>query len=206
MGNDFKAPEVEKVIKTVISPAPLREVKEVPAPYASSVKALSEEPTFKPDVADIVKVADMLDFKGDAVSDVFKAALARYTSIILKQRSVKDLQHEQVSFMETVNNSLSLEFKQYAMVTDYFIEFINKNPEAFSKKKIFSLLAGVGSKYNETGKRRFTYYMTALTTLATAGVNRKRVSSMVDINTLVQSFTPKAKQNITTYFIRAYAR
>lgn len=154
---------------------------------------------------DTVSVADMINAKGSDVSETLKQRIDRHVTYLAGQRSfpsTKAEKEEQISFIETIGNSVQLNLDQYAVVTDYLIKVIRENLEHFDHGGVFKFTKGIEREYNAKAVQEFKNYMTLLVRISREYANRRQLNRMVDINTLTKGLKQKARDNINTYFRR----
>lgn len=200
MAKEYSGPVIDKV-----ETSPNLEPKAAPQPVVDPIATASAPklPQFEEEKRPI-SVAEMLNYKGDAVSAVFIKTLQDYADILCGKAATMDPRKEQSCFMNTVYETLDLDFDKFCVVTDFLVNTMIENEEAFSDINLFSLMPYVDAEFSKAQRSRFRSYILALATLARAGRNRRNISQYIDIPMLVSEFSDKAKNNINSYFNRAY--
>lgn len=200
MAKDYQAPEIQEVkndvpLKVQTSAPVLEPVIPVVEPKQEPIKNLAQ----------VVSVAELIDAESSAVSLVYKSALDRYFSIVGQKIYPKDGKYdqEQVAFMRTLENTLKLDFDQFAIVTDYLVKRISEQPELFTQTKRFLYLKYVEKIYSQQYMSRYMGYINALVLLATNAGHGKRLLTNLDLDTLVDGYPQKAATNINSYITRA---
>lgn len=206
MGKDYKEPTIQKVSTAANLNKETAEVAD--APKAGPVADLTNAPKVKlPEFQEehrSLSVAEILNYSSDAVSDVFIASIQKYADVLANRVACDDPKRVQSSFMNTVYRTLNLDFDKFCVVTDYLVNCMIKDPEAFSDINLFSLMPYVDNEYSKAQRGRYRSYILALATLARAGKNRRNIGQFIDIPTLVAEFEDIAKNNVNSYFIRAF--
>lgn len=201
MAKDFIKPEVERV-KT--SPKLDSKVDQPMEPIEIKPAPLNEVPKYPDEEPKCVAVADMFNYSKDAVSAVFMKSIEDYAEVLIGRKACMNPRKEQAAFMNTIYGTLTLDFDKFCVVTDYLVNYMVNNPESFSDMNLFSLMSYVEKDFSKAQRSRYRSYMMALATLARAGRNRRNISRFIDIPTLVSEFSDKAKNNVNSYFVRAY--
>lgn len=156
----------------------------------------------KENVPTVVLASEMVGSKSNAVTDVFVEALTRYKNVLAGNLVLNksQLKEEQAAFMNTVSNTMNLEFKDYVLTTDALVLLMRDNKEAFNEKRLYELFYYVQGDYSKKAAERYMRYMSALYTLSQNLRNRSRIGKMVDIVSLSSGYTTKAATNIQNYF------
>lgn len=206
MAKDFVEPTIQKVTtspKLTKADAVVEE-----AVVAGPAPDLTQAPKVKlPDFEEehrSLSVSEMLNFSKDEVSNVFIVTIQKYADVLAGRVSCDDPKRVQSSFMNTVYRTLDLDFDKFCVVTDHLVNCMIKDSEAFSDINLFSLMPYIGNEYSKAQRGRYRSYILALATLARAGKNRRNIGQFIDIPTLVAEFEDKAKNNVNSYFIRAF--
>lgn len=201
MAKEYTGPTIDEV-KTSPALEPKVKVEEAPLPDMTN-GGQPELPRFEEEKVP-VSVAEMFNYKGDAVSGVFIKAFQDYADVLAGRKACMDPRKEQSNFMNTVYMTLDLDFDKFCVVTDYLVNAMVKDEDAFSDVNLFSLMPYVDKEFSNSQRTRYRSYILALVTLARAGRNRRNISQFIDIPTLISEFSDKAKNNVNSYFNRAY--
>ena len=198
----YTAPVIEEV--KVEKPAPETTDQETkPANKPTTNNTISPNINQKAVVPDVINIAAMVSANGNAVSDLMIKRIERHFAF-LKGTKGFSTEHErvteQVSFVETIANSVKLDFDKYALVTDYLYNQLRENPEVVTQGKIFKFLRGADRNYSSIGIERYKSYMNLLIKLATNHADRRRQFKLIDINYATKDLKEKARDNINTYF------
>lgn len=155
-----------------------------------------------------IMASDMINATGDGVSKSFTDMFERYIAILegTKAVDVSKLGDEQILFMRTVSNSLSLSFDRYCVVTDWLVLRIRQNAKVLTHENIFRLIRRIpGNAYKANEIERYKKYMMALLVLSENLQNRQRIGRLIDIASLAGNYKASVGQNITQYFQRNYS-
>lgn len=188
--------------KASVTPAP---VKPTPAPVvkAAVVEPVKNvEPTLAP-ALDVISVSKMLNAKGTVVTDQMIARIDRHMKYLRGEEGFNDQKErdtEQVTFIETIGNSLKMDFEGYAIVTDYLLKQVRDNQSVFSDGMAFRFTVGLDKNYPTDIIRQYQSYVELLTKIAANWKVRYKLKKLIDIAYVIQPLQNKAKENITQYF------
>lgn len=183
------AKEVVAKAPAVITPA----VKEEVAPAEATFQA---EPM-------VIGIAKMINAKGDMTTDVMVARINRHIEFLAGRKRFKDKkeeQDEQISFIETIGNSMRLDFEQFAVVTDDLLTIIRANAEVFSGGLAFRHTVGLDKKYPANTIRLYHTYISFLTMVAKNWEARYKLHTLIDLASVITDLNKKGKENVTQYF------
>lgn len=204
---NYEAPSVDELTELPAAdlsgkPVAQEEVKVEGTQLGSLLKPLDTINTVQ---VDTVSVADMINAKGTDVSETLKQRIDRHLMYLAGNRSFPSHnaeKEEQISFIETIGNSVQLNLDQYAIVTDYLIKVIRENLVHFDHGAVFKFTKGIEREYNAKAVQEFKNYMTLMVRISRDYANRRQLNRMIDINTLTKGLKQKARDNINTYFRR----
>lgn len=173
------------------------------APKATAAKvAVVKEPTMIPEV-EVVGIAKMVSAKGNVVTDVMVSRIDRHMKFLSGEvgfNSVEESHDEQISFMETIGNSLQLDFEPYVVVTDYLLKAIRANQSIFSDGMAYRYMAGLEKRYPSEHSRTYQGYMELLGKIGANWNVRYKLARLVDYAYVIAPMDTKAKTNVTQYF------
>lgn len=204
---NYEAPSVDDLTELPAAdlsgkPVAQEEVKVEGTQLGSLLKPLDTINTVQ---VDTVSVGDMINAKGTDVSATLQQRIDRHVMYLAGKRSFASHaaeKEEQISFIETIGNSVLLNLDQYAIVTDYLIKTIRENLEHFDHGGVFKFTKGIEREYNAKAVQEFKNYMTLMVRISRDYANRRQLNRMIDINTLTKGLKQKARDNINTYFRR----
>jgi hypothetical protein len=202
--NDYTPPESEDLsgeetpavaAKSAV-PAPLILANTAPKETAPAEATFQAEPL-------VINVAKMVNAKGDATTDVMVARINRHVEFLAGRKRFKDKkeeQDEQISFIETIGNSMRLDFEQFAIVTDDLLTVVRANPEVFSGGLAFRYTVGLDKKYPAQAIRLYHTYIQFLSMVAKNWEARYKLNSLIDLASVITDLNRKGKENVTQYF------
>ena len=203
MSNEYVPPITEEV-------APVSEqaaVKIKPTRALPPAEPTLVEPTLAP-ALDVVGVSQMLNAKGNLVTASMIARIDRHMAFLVGTEGFNDVAErnlEQVSFIETIGNSMKLDFDGYVIVTDYLLEQIRANQQVFTDGMAFRFTASLGKAYPADVVRNYQSYIELLTKIAVNWKVRYKLKKLIDITYAIKDLQPKAKVNVTQYFNKVAA-
>lgn len=185
----------EEVVKTTA---------QAPAVLTAPAKeeAAPAEATFQVEPI-VISIAKMINAKGDTTTDVMVARINRHIEFLAGRKRFKDKkeeQEEQISFIETIGNSMRLDFEQFAVVTDDLLTAIRANADVFSSGLAFRYTVGLDRKYPAQTIRVYHTYISFLTMVAKNWEARYKLHSLIDLASVITELNRKGKQNVTQYF------
>lgn len=165
----------------------------------------SEETTFKKEQqeAQVIGLKQMVNSKGNATTDIIVERIEKHISYLSGKVAFANNDakaREQQSFIETIGNSLKLDFDQYVLVTDELLRVIRENDKVFRDGLAFRFMVGLGANYPLESVKAYQSYITYLTKIAFNWSNRHRINELVDPTFVMQNLDRKSKENITRYF------
>jgi len=186
------------------------EAKEVAAPAAKAPAVITQpakaaapaEATFEPEPM-VIGIAKMVNAKGDTTTDIMVTRINRHIEFLAGRRRFKDKkeeQDEQISFIETIGNSMRLDFEQFVVVTDDLLTVIRQNADVFSSGLAFRYTVGLDKKYPAQTIRLYHTYLAFLTMVAKNWEARYKLHSLIDLASVITDLNRKGKENVTQYF------
>jgi len=198
--DDYVAPEEENLEGSVKAPATGGKKNE------GATKAASPTPPAQPsldEVPDVIGIGRMTNSKGDVATDVMKARIARHFQYLSGELGFKDSDariQEQITFIDTIGNTLKLEFDKYVVVTDYLLNQIRENKTIFSDGTAFRFVKDLDKQYPIEHIRTYRNYMTLLTMIANSWPRRHELNKLVDVTYAIKDLNRLGKENVTQYF------
>ena len=215
---DYVAPTTQNVganLGNLSVPVTKTETKTATAPAADTQintkgeNGTKDEATYEK-TPDVVNVAQMVNAKGDLTTDVIADRIARHMLYLTGKRSFKDDKQrlqEQASFMETVGNSLQLDFPQHALVTDLLLNQIRENLEVFTSGDAYKFMRELEKiRYPMESIRFYQRYITYLTKIIQHYKNPGRLKTHVDLAYVTDGLTRVAKENVQQYYTKVANR
>jgi len=191
---EYVEPEVEKLAGDV----PAVEVIETAAVQVA-------EKTKLPGMAipDHIGIGRLLNAQSTAVTDILIERVAQHLEYTIGDKGFADKEaraNEQGGFINTVLGSLELDFDKYVVFTDYLLTQLRANAEPASTGKLLRHMSGLAEAYDKDKIAKYTTYLSFLTRIALNWKIRYKLNTLIDVNLFVSKFSPKARENITTYF------
>ena len=201
----YVAPVVEQVGE--VTPAPVTPVApETPATPAPgpvvSAEAPNNEATLEAPAAKVAK-ADMVTANSSAVTNIMLRRLEKHIKHLRGELGFADIKaqnEEQVTFMETIGSSTTMEYADYKLVTDALVRAIIDNKDIFRSGDHLRFMRGLGGKYPQASINRYEHYINFLTHVAVNWSSRHRLKSSTDIAIVIKDMRNAGKQNVTMYF------
>lgn len=204
-GADYVAPVVE-VVGDAPAPETATEEKppvETPAPGPTAVtETPNDEASLEPATGK-VSAQDMVTANGTAVTNIMVKRLEKHLRHLrgeLGFGSIKEQHEEQVTFMETVGASTTLDYDEFKLVTDALLRAIIDNKEIFKSGDALRFIHGLGGKYPQDSINRYEHYINFLTKVAVNWSSRHRLKSSTDIAIVIKDMRNAGKQNVTKYY------
>lgn len=204
---DYVAPAVEEVAPisekgSVVAPQP----KQSPVP-AAPVKAevapaKIAEPTLVPLPA-VIGVNKILNAKGNVVTDIMIKRIDKHLEYLNGEVGFtdhKERDEEQVSFIETIGNSLKMDFEGYVVFTDYLLTKIRDNQKVFTDGLAFRFCADLKKGSYAEAVKNYQAYVEFLTKIAINWNVRYKLKKLVDTAYVIHPLNQKGKENVTQYF------
>lgn len=169
---------------------------------APAVTPAIKEPNMAPEVI-VVGLSKMVNAKGTAVTDLMVARIDRHMQYLAGTvgfNSTAEAHEEQISFMETVGNSLQLDFPAYVVVTDYLLKSIRENQKVFTDGMAYRFMVGLEKRYPSEHSRTYQGYMELLSKIGFYWKERYKLAKLVDYAYTIAPMDSKAKTNVTQYF------
>lgn len=205
-GPGYVAPVVEQV---GAAPAPTEtpaEVKEEPAAPAPGPTAVTETPNDEANLEPApakVSAQNMVTANGSAVTNIMVKRLEKHIRHLrgeLGFANLKEQHEEQVTFMETIGSSTTLEYDDFKLVTDTLLRVIIDNKDLFKSGDALRFINGLAGKYPQEHINRYEHYINFLTKVAVNWSSRHRLKSSTDIAIVIKDMKNVGKQNVTKYF------
>lgn len=202
MSEDYKGPEVQNLEDQGTETAGGKGGKGAVKETAVAPKVVAEAKFA--DIPDIIGVASLTNAKGDVVTDVLKSRLDRHLLFLSGKKSFgtqKEREEEQSSFIESIANGFQLPYEQFVVVTDYILNLVRTNPEAFAGGSVFRFLPGLDKVYPIDHIRTYKAYISLLIMISKNWASRYKLNKLVDVAYAVKDLPSKAaKENVTRYF------
>lgn len=151
-----------------------------------------------------VLISEMITADGTAVTTIMLRRLEKHMKFIrgtLAFRDKQELFEEQVTWIDTVGNSLNLDYPQYVLVTKAILAEMLKDVELFRDGGAYRFLQGIKGKCPANAIEGYEAYVTFLTRVAANWSTRHRLRTSVDIAFPVSRLpTAKGKENLTKFF------
>jgi len=205
---DYTPPAVEEVApvseKGGAAPVATVQSKQTPAP-AKAVEAPAKviaEPTLVPLPA-VIGVNKILNAKGTVVTDIMIKRIDKHLEFLNGTVGFKDTEErdqEQVSFIETIGNSLKMDFDGYVVFTDYLLTKIRDNQKVFTDGLAFRFCAELKKGSYTEAVKNYQAYIEFLTKIAINWNVRYKLKKLVDTAYVIQPLNQKGKENVTQYF------
>lgn len=192
---DYSSPVVEKLTKDEV---PAVEVVET-APLAKAEAARLPGMVIPTQIG----IGKLLNAKATAVTDILTARVAQHLEHTIGEKGFVDQKargEEQGGFINTVLSSLELDFDKYVVFTDFLLTQLRENAAEINTGKLLRHMAGLSDSYDKDKIRKYTTYMSFLTRIALNWNIRYKLNTLIDVNLFVSGFSPKGRENITTYF------
>ena len=202
----YVAPVVEQVGE---APAPTPATPETPAEPAApapgpvvSAEAPNNEAVLEAPATKVAK-ADMVTANSSAVTNIMFRRLEKHIKHLRGELGFADLKaqnEEQVTFMETIGSSTTMEYEDYKLVTDALVRAIVDNKDIFRSGEHLRFIRGLAGKYPQASINRYEHYINFLTHVAVNWSSRHRLKSSTDIAIVIKDMRNAGKQNVTMYF------
>lgn len=185
-------------------PAPAKHAGKNSAKVAAkpSVEPVIKEPSMIPETA-VVGIGKMVNAKGNVVTDIMVARVDKHMKYLNNEvgfKSIEEAHEEQIAFMETIANSLKLDFDAYVVVTDHLLKAVRANQKVFSEGLAFRFMANLEKKYPAEYIRSYQAYMELLGKIGSYWTVRFKLAKLIDLASVIANLDPKAKTNVTQYF------
>lgn len=167
-------------------------------------KVLNKQPVMPSfdESRNVIAIADLVNAKKSATTDVLNARIDKHFEYITSQLSFSsDDQRieEQSGFIQTVANSLHLEFPDYVIFADYLLNKIRENHELFADGRAFRFCHGIERSIPLENVQNYRNYMTMLSMVATNWHRRAQLSKFVDVTYLCRGLPKNGRINVTQY-------
>jgi len=161
------------------------------------------EPSMAPDPT-VVKAEDQVNGRGTATTDILVSRVNRHFDWLagrLRIDTKKARDQEQSDFMDTIGNSLKLDYREFKLVTDVLLAAIRKDLKTFTDGgQAFRFIPGMEPAYAPEYVAAYQTYITFLTRVAKNWARRHDAAKMSDITTVIEGFPTKGRANVTQYF------
>lgn len=216
MSTDYVAPETQDLSDkggVVESKSSVKEVQGIP------VVEKKNTPVVEPGAIDVpepslvepepvIAVSKLVNAKGTVVSDLAIARIERHLKYIRGDEGFSSTEQrfeEQAGFIQSIGNTLKLDFDQYALVTDHLLTQIRENQEVFSNGEAFRFIPGMEKRYPTEAIAAYQAYIELLTKIASNWKVRYKLKKLIDIGYVSQSLPRKGKENLAQYFNKVSA-
>lgn len=192
--NTYEAPKVDDLTN--------KETKEVkPEPPKKAIQQSAVEATFKGN-QDVIGVKE-LSGSANITTDIITKRIKRHMAYLTGEVGFKDSDErikEQVTFIETIGNTLRLPYDQYVIVTNVLINEMKENIDIFRKGLAFRFTRGLDKLYPPEIISTYETYISFLSVIAANWNNRYRLDRLVDLTYAIQKLEKAGKENTTRYF------
>ncbi|MNM18443.1 hypothetical protein D3C81_287360 [compost metagenome] len=199
---EYQGPEVDNLEEPAVNTTQVKGGKTTKEVVPPTTKVVAEA-TFS-ETPDIIGVASLTNAKGDVVTDVLKSRIDRHLQYLKGKKSFatqKEREDEQSSFIESIGGSFQLPYEQFVVVTDYILNVVRGNPEAFAGGQVFRFTPGLDKVYPIDHIRTYKAYMSLLIMISKNWVSRYKLNKLVDVTYAIKDLPTKtAKENVTRYF------
>lgn len=157
----------------------------------------------------VIGIAKMTNAKGDETTAVYEARIIRHLKYLSGEVGFKDAEErekEQMTFIESIGNTLKLPFEQYVVVTDFLLNEIRKNADIFSNGTVFRFTSGLDKMYPIEHIRTYRNYMTMLTMIANNWSRRYELNKVLDVTYTIKDLPRVGKENVTQYINKLMSR
>lgn len=194
------------VVDDYVAPVVTELVVEPPKPV---VKPVVEKKVTYNKPLDVIGVKQLKGVADTVVTDIMTQRIKRHMEYLNGTVGFKDQEdriNEQVTFIETIGNTLRLPYEQYALVTNVLINEIQANLSLFKEGMAFRFTKGLDRTYPVETITTYQTYVTFLTIIASNWKNRHRLDRLVDLTYAVNKLDKTGKENTTRYFKQLVAR
>lgn len=199
----------EQVNTAPVVPVVQQESEEEPTPVVTPPglvvphEEADDEASLIEDPAQVLK-GEMVTADGTAVTTIMLRRLEKHMKFVrgeLAFRDKNELFDEQVTWIDTVGNSLNLEYPQFVLVTKAILAEMLKDVDLFRDGAAYRFLQSIKGKYPANAIEGYEAYCTFLTRVAANWNTRHRLRTSVDIAFPVSRLpTAKGKENLTKFF------
>lgn len=204
---EYTPPAIEEVApvseKGSAQPKQTSAVVQAPVKAAEPAPAkVVAEPTLVPLPA-VIGLNKILNAKGTVVTDIMIKRIDKHLEYLRGDVGFKDNEErdqEQVTFIETIGNSLKMDFDGYVIFTDYLLTKIRDNQKVFTDGLAFCFCAELKKGSYTEAVKNYQGYIEFLTKIAINWNVRYKLKKLVDIAYVIQPLNQKGKENVTQYF------
>ena len=185
---DAKAPEGKTTVK--------------PAGKAKPVAPVATEVSYEQG-QDVIGIGKMVNAKGTAVTEIMVGRINAHMEFLSGKKGFKNKEEEvleMATFIETIGNSLKLDFEQFVLVTDTLLCAIQENQKVFNSGLAYRFTTGLDKKYPAEFISNYQTYMLFLTRVSQNWKARYKLNRLISLAFVIENFDQKAKENITRYF------
>lgn len=151
----------------------------------------------------VIGVKQMVDTKDKIATKIMIERIQHHMKFLTGKLSFPDTNSqvkEQISFIETIGNSLKLDYDQFIVVTNELLNQIKDNKDAFVSGTPFRFMSVLDKHYSPDIVKTYQSYIIFLTKLANNWSARYKLNKLVDIAFVTQDMDRKSKENLTKYF------
>lgn len=199
-GTDVKQTFTAPVTEDLSGKTP--EAQKEKEPQKDTPKNTTEKSSFE-DKSTVIGVKEMVDTKEKVATTIMKERIQNHMLYLKGERSFKNTDEqvtEQVSFIETIGNSLKLDYPQFAIITNELLNQIKENKETFREGTPFRFMSVLDKHYSSDIIEIYKTYIIFLTRLANNWTVRYKINELVDISFVIKDMDRKSKENLTRYF------
>lgn len=175
-----------------------------PAPSIKKMSdAVTEQVKLEEGLDDSIKVPSSKGITDPA--QIFMNGIDTFADFIkgkVYNGSLAEKQKYQLSFMDSLNDMLSLSDAQLKTVLDHFLITIAKDRRAFEFNNIVAPLFTVEKMRPAEDVARYKRFVLFITLLSEHAGNRQRFIDQFDVVKFVNMYNPVIKQRLTNYIYR----
>lgn len=150
-----------------------------------------------------IGIKEMVDSKEKIATTIMKERIQHHMQYLNGKLKFKDDQaqiDEQVTFIETIGNSLKLDYPQFVIITNELLNQIKANKDTFTKGSPFRFMSVLNTRYSPDIIKTYQTYIIFLTRLANNWSIRYKLNELVDLSFVIKDMDRKAKENMTRFF------
>lgn len=151
----------------------------------------------------VIGVKEMVDTKEKIATKIMIERIQHHLQFLTGKLSFPNTDaqiKEQVTFIETIGNSLKLDYDQFIVVTNELLNQIKDNKDTFTNGTPFRFMSVLDKQYSPDIIKTYQSYILFLTKLAKNWSSRYKLNKLVDIAFVTQDMDRKSKENLTRYF------
>ncbi|BAW98313.1 hypothetical protein [Vibrio phage pTD1] len=164
-------------------------------------KAVSEEVK--------ANVAENYTVKDGTVTEMLTDKIDNFVDLLSERRNVPSENYgkEQLLFMGALDETLKLDYPEFASVMDNLVNRVRVDRKAFRMERLFIYTQHPDVKKAKTDAyvQKHIALLSAVVTLGRNLRDRQRVGRQVDIVMLTKGYHPRVAQNLQNYFSKMYS-